>query len=82
MKIHPSAIIGKEVELAPDVSVGPFAVISGRVKINSGTKIEGHCQIGHPSGIVEIGVNNHLLFKCDGWRLPKMYRIKVSLLNW
>ena len=61
MSIHPSAIIGKEVELASDVSVGPFTVITGRARIDSGTKIGSHCQIGKPNGILEIGKNNHLL---------------------
>lgn len=61
MNIHPSAIIGKEVELAADVSVGPFTVVTGRVRIAKGTKIESHIQIGNPYGIVEIGENNHIL---------------------
>ncbi|MCB0349932.1 MAG: hypothetical protein KDD38_02040 [Bdellovibrionales bacterium] len=51
MSIHPSAIIGKEVELASAVSVGPFTVITGRARIESRTKIESHCQIGNPNGI-------------------------------
>jgi UDP-N-acetylglucosamine acyltransferase len=61
MKIHPSSIIGKEVELGSDVQIGPFSVIEGRVKVGSGTIIESHCRIGNPFGIVEIGEKNHIL---------------------
>lgn len=58
MSIHPTAVISKDVELAPDVEVGPFTVISGKVKIGSGTKILNNVSIGSDVGIVEIGKNN------------------------
>ncbi|MEQ1663938.1 MAG: acyl-ACP--UDP-N-acetylglucosamine O-acyltransferase [Bdellovibrionales bacterium] len=61
MSIHPTAIIGKDVELASDVSVGAFSVLQGRVRIDQGTKIESHTVIGNPFGIVEIGKNNQIL---------------------
>jgi UDP-N-acetylglucosamine acyltransferase len=61
MGIHPSAIVGKEVELAKDVEIGPFSVIQGRVRIGSKTKIESHVSIGNLNGIVEIGSENHFL---------------------
>src|SRR4051794_34705336 len=35
-RIHPSAVISPEAELADDVQVGPFVVIEGRVRIGSG----------------------------------------------
>lgn len=45
MNIHKTAIIDKKAELADDVSVGPYSVISSDVKIGSGTKIGPHCVI-------------------------------------
>lgn len=59
--VHPSVILGKNVELAPDVKIGPFTCIQGQVKIGSGTVIDSHVSIGNENGIVEIGKNNHIL---------------------
>jgi UDP-N-acetylglucosamine acyltransferase len=50
--IHPTAQISPEVELAGDVSVGPFTVIEGPVKLAAGVKIGGHAWI---SGRTTIG---------------------------
>ncbi|OFZ11503.1 MAG: acyl-[acyl-carrier-protein]--UDP-N-acetylglucosamine O-acyltransferase [Bdellovibrionales bacterium RBG_16_40_8] len=61
MKIHSTAIISKTVELASDVSIGPFSVITGRVRIDSGTRIENGVTIGSDYGVVEIGKDNHFL---------------------
>lgn len=61
MAIHPSAVIGSGVELHPDVEVGPFVVIKGRVRIGKGTRIEPFANIGSEAGIVEIGESNHIL---------------------
>ena len=61
MKIHSTAIISKTVELASDVSIGPFSVITGRVRIDSGTRIENGVTIGSDYGVVEIGKDNHCL---------------------
>ena len=35
-RIHPTAIISSETELANDVSIGPYVVIEGRVRIGAG----------------------------------------------
>lgn len=61
MKIHPSAVIGLGVELDKNIEVGPFAVIEGRVRVGSGTKIGSHAVIGSKYGSVEIGENNQIL---------------------
>ncbi len=58
MKIHPSAIIDKHVELGRNVEVGPFSVIKGRVRIGEGTRVASHVMIGSDHGIVEIGKDN------------------------
>jgi UDP-N-acetylglucosamine acyltransferase len=58
MNIHPTAIIDKSVELGKNVTVGPFSIIKGRVRIGDNTKIESHAVVGSDYGIVEIGENN------------------------
>lgn len=45
-KIHPSAVIDKNAELAGDVEIGPGAVIEAKTKIGRGTKIGAHAVIG------------------------------------
>lgn len=58
MNIHPSSVIGPEVELAEDVEIGPFCLIQGKVKIGRGTVVEGHVTLGSRYGILEIGEFN------------------------
>lgn len=58
--IHPTAIIDKQVELDSTVSVGPFSVLRGMLKIGAGTKIESHVVIGSEHGSVTMGKNNHI----------------------
>jgi UDP-N-acetylglucosamine acyltransferase len=50
--IHPTAHISPDVEIADDVSIGPFTVIEGPVKLAAGVKIGGHAWI---SGRTVIG---------------------------
>ncbi|HZZ42731.1 MAG TPA: acyl-ACP--UDP-N-acetylglucosamine O-acyltransferase [Tepidisphaeraceae bacterium] len=40
--IHPSAIVGSDVELAGDVEVGPYCILSGRIRIGAGSVIKAH----------------------------------------
>ncbi len=54
MKVHPTSLIGEEVELAEDVEIGAFCVIEGRVKIGRGTKIGNRVTI---KGRVKVGEN-------------------------
>lgn len=55
MKIHPSAIVSPEAELAPDVEVGPFTIIDAQVSIGAGTCVGPHCVL---TGRTSIGANN------------------------
>jgi UDP-3-O-[3-hydroxymyristoyl] glucosamine N-acyltransferase len=50
--IHPTAVLGKHVELGDGVSIGPCAVLGDGVKVGSGTRIEAGASIGTR---VEIG---------------------------
>lgn len=55
MKIHPTAQIAKEVDLAGEVEIGAFAVLEGPVKVGSGTRIQHHAIL---TGDVKVGENN------------------------
>lgn len=61
MNIHSSSVISKEVELGKDVTIGPFCVVRGRVKIGDGCVLHSHVSLGSEFGVVELGKNNHIL---------------------
>jgi UDP-N-acetylglucosamine acyltransferase len=47
-QIHPTAVISAEAEIAPDVQIGPYAIIEGPVRIDSGSVIESHACLCGP----------------------------------
>lgn len=59
-KVHPTSVLSADVELGPDVEIGPYCLIQGKVKIGRGTFIEGHTTVGSRYGILEIGEHNHI----------------------
>ena len=59
-KIHPTSVISGEAELGPDVEIGPYCLIQGKVKIGRGTLVEGHATVGCRTSVIEIGENNHI----------------------
>ncbi len=56
-RIHPSAVIGHEVELAAGVEIGPFCLLDGRIRLGSGSRLIGHVTI---LGDSELGTQNIL----------------------
>lgn len=56
-RIHPSAVVGPEVEISAGVEVGPFCMIDGRVRIGPRTRLIGHVTI---FGDTEMGADNVL----------------------
>ncbi len=54
-KIHPTAIVSPQAELAADVEVGPYSTIGPNVKIGSGTRLISHVVI---DGNTTIGKDN------------------------
>jgi UDP-N-acetylglucosamine acyltransferase len=54
-RIHPTAVISPETELADDVAVGPFAVIEGKVQIGPGCVIRPYA---HLCGPITMGAGN------------------------
>lgn len=61
MNIHPTAIVEDGVELGTDITIGPYSIVKGKVKIGDGTRIESHVVIGSEYSLIEIGKNNHFL---------------------
>ena len=55
--IHPTAVIGKDVELGKDVCIGPYVVIDDGAKIGARTAIDAQCFVGAGT---EIGEDGHL----------------------
>jgi UDP-N-acetylglucosamine acyltransferase len=56
-RIHPSAVVGPKVELAPGVAVGPFCLLDGAIRVGARTRLIGHVTI---VGEVELGEANVL----------------------
>ena len=57
MKIHATAVIDPQAELAEDVEVGPYSVIGPDVTIGKGTRIGPHVVI---EGRTTVGANNQI----------------------
>src|SRR5579884_4572507 len=55
--VHPTAVIGPEVELAEGVYVGPFCLLEGRIRLNPGCRLLNYVTI---LGDAELGARNVL----------------------
>src|SRR5688572_4441880 len=53
--VHPTALVSADARLAPDVRVGPFAVIDGPVDLGPGCVVRPHAQL---TGRVVAGRGN------------------------
>ncbi len=51
--IHPTATVSKEAELAADVQIGPFCVLTGKVRLGKGVRLIGNNYINGPTTIGE-----------------------------
>jgi UDP-N-acetylglucosamine acyltransferase len=67
-RIHASAIVDPQAELADEVQVGPFCVIGPDVAVGSGTSIESHVMI---TGHTRIGRNNRIYSFCTLGEIPQ-----------
>ena len=47
-RIHPTAVISPEAELAEDVQVGPYAIIEGAVKLGAGCVVRPQAHLMGP----------------------------------
>ncbi|MBN1885952.1 MAG: acyl-ACP--UDP-N-acetylglucosamine O-acyltransferase [Candidatus Krumholzibacteriota bacterium] len=55
--IHPTAIVDPGAELGTDVTIGPWTIVGGRVRIGDFTRIDSCARI---EGRTTIGRNNHI----------------------
>ncbi|HMP01975.1 MAG TPA: acyl-ACP--UDP-N-acetylglucosamine O-acyltransferase [Gemmatales bacterium] len=55
--IHSTAIIGPEVSLAPDVAVGPYAILEGPIRVGAGCRIHARA---HLIGPLTLGCHNEV----------------------
>lgn len=49
--VHPTAIVGRGVELGAGVEVGPYAVLEDACSVGDGSRIGAHCVIGRRSAL-------------------------------
>jgi len=61
IKVHPSAVVANQAQLAEDVTIGPNCVIESGVSIGAGTVIDANVVIEKN---VRIGKNNHFSANC------------------
>ena len=54
-RVHPSAVVGADVEFGAGVEIGPFCMIDGKVRIGAGTRLISHVAI---FGNTEVGEGN------------------------
>ena len=66
--IHPTAVIGPEVELDLGVRIGPFAIIEGPTRIGAGCVIEGYACL---SGPLTMGRENFVGYKAVLGKSPQ-----------
>lgn len=53
--IHPSVVIGRDCQIDPSASIGPYSVIGDRVKIGANTCIASNCTLGDDCEVGEEG---------------------------
>lgn len=49
--VHPTAVLGRGVELGEGVSVGPYAVLEDGVRVGAATRIGAHAVLGHDARV-------------------------------
>jgi len=61
IRVHPSAVVHQDTELADGVTIGPNCVIDSGVSIGTGTVLDANVVVGRN---VRIGEGNHLFTNC------------------
>lgn len=79
-RIHPTAIVAPEAELAEDVTVGAYSIIGPGVRIGAGTQVGPHCII---DGLTTIGKDNVFYRFCSIGGMPqdKKYKSEPTRLE-
>jgi UDP-N-acetylglucosamine acyltransferase len=55
--VHPTAVVGSEVELGEGCHIGPYCVLSGRVRLAENVRLISHV---HIQGPVQVGANTRI----------------------
>jgi UDP-N-acetylglucosamine acyltransferase len=58
LSIHPTAIISDKASIHESVTVGPYAIIKGKVDLGSGCEVHAHAILGSEHGKFTAGENN------------------------
>lgn len=77
--IHPSAILGNDVQIGNDVTIRPYVVIDDHVRIGDGCRIGSHVTI---HSFVEMGKNNTISAHADLGGLPQDIHFDPSIETW
>ena len=73
IKVHPSAVVAKEVQLAENVTIGHNCVIDSSVSIGADSILDANVVIGKN---VSIGENNHFFANCVIGGMPQILGLK------
>jgi UDP-3-O-[3-hydroxymyristoyl] glucosamine N-acyltransferase len=49
--VHPTVVLGRDVQLGRGVEIGPYAVVEDGVSIGDGTRVGAHCVVGRGSSV-------------------------------
>lgn len=69
IKVHPSAVVANDAQLAEGVTIGPNCVIDSSVSIGAGTVLNANVVINKN---VKIGKNNHFFANCVIGSIPQI----------
>ena len=69
IKVHPSAVVANDAQLAEGVTIGPNCVIDKMVSIGAGTALNANVVIGKN---VQIGENNQFFANCVIGNIPQI----------
>lgn len=72
-RIHPTAIVAPQAQLAEDVTVGAYSIVGPGVRIGSGTQVGPHCTI---DGQTTIGRDNVFYRFCSIGGMPQDKKYK------
>jgi len=73
MAIHPTAIVGPDVELEGDVEIGAYAVLEGRITLGAGCVVGPFCRF---EGEVAVAQGNRFVSHCSIGAPPQDLKFK------